>query len=492
MNHSADILLVTVNRIETKAVLEAFATATGQKAAIFDLGNQSYHELGRLNGLRVVQAQSEMGSVGLGASLITVSEAVGALRPKAVIMVGVAFGMNQDKQSIGQVLVADRIMSYEPEKAGAAAIPRGPRVDVSIKLLKHFKATEVDWERPDVPVAFGLMVSGEKLVDNLEFRRKLRELEPEAIGGEMEGAGLYAACQNSKVDWILVKAICDWADGHKDVNKEAFQKQAARNATALVVQALQSGKLVESQEAISTLPSSRSLAHTITITLNGRLADFTEKKKQALKTLVASLAGIKEYELRIISVVEGSIRVTLELPPRAIGHFCEQWEALWGAEGDEWAGRGEGGGLQTSSTRLKGGGGLAGGFTGLEKQQFARELRRLNVQSFETSKAHGSRVFAIQPQSWITLLNPNIRVAKYLDELKPAFPTGMITVKQPLSVKGKWGLNPQEFITTMPAAKVIGKANKIQYGPNQVARPGHNIKFSIKGSSKLKGGMPGF
>jgi nucleoside phosphorylase len=66
----------------------------------------------------------------------------------------------------------------------------------------------------------------------------LLKIEPEAIGGEMEGAGLYAAARDAKVDWILVKAICDWADGTK--NNDA-QPQAARNAAQFVLHVLQLG-----------------------------------------------------------------------------------------------------------------------------------------------------------------------------------------------------------------------------------------------------------
>jgi hypothetical protein len=55
----------------------------------------------------------------------------------------------------------------------------------------------------------------------------------------MEGAGLYVACQDQKVDWILVKAICDWADGHKAQDKDARQQTAAANAAAFVLYALQ-------------------------------------------------------------------------------------------------------------------------------------------------------------------------------------------------------------------------------------------------------------
>ncbi|MFB3154300.1 MAG: NB-ARC domain-containing protein, partial [Candidatus Acidiferrales bacterium] len=66
-----------------------------------------------------------------------------------------------------------------------------------------------------------------------------RGFEPEAIGGEMEGAGLYVSCHDENVDWILVKAICDWADGHKAEDKKARQQTAAHNAASFVLHALQ-------------------------------------------------------------------------------------------------------------------------------------------------------------------------------------------------------------------------------------------------------------
>jgi hypothetical protein len=54
----------------------------------------------------------------------------------------------------------------------------------------------------------------------------------------MEGAGLYAAARDAKVDWILVKAICDWADGNKGADKDARQATAARNAAQFVLHTL--------------------------------------------------------------------------------------------------------------------------------------------------------------------------------------------------------------------------------------------------------------
>jgi nucleoside phosphorylase len=54
---------------------------------------------------------------------------------------------------------------------------------------------------------------------------------PTAKGGEMEGAGLYAACQDKGVEWILIKSICDFADGYKVSGKR--EKQALAIETAL-------------------------------------------------------------------------------------------------------------------------------------------------------------------------------------------------------------------------------------------------------------------
>jgi nucleoside phosphorylase len=66
------------------------------------------------------------------------------------------------------------------------------------------------------------------------FQRTLRELSPEAIGGEMDAGCSYAASHEHEVDWILVKAICDFADGHKSKRKEENQALAAANAAAYV------------------------------------------------------------------------------------------------------------------------------------------------------------------------------------------------------------------------------------------------------------------
>ncbi|HKR01886.1 MAG TPA: NB-ARC domain-containing protein, partial [Pyrinomonadaceae bacterium] len=239
---SANVLIVTVTEIESEAVFRTFQEATGQKPKLESIGGRVYHNLGVINGAQIFMVQSEMGAGGLGAAQQTVDKGIAALLPSAVIMVGIAFGVNHEKQNIGDILVSKQLMMYGPHKVGTQEgerriIPRGARVDASPLLLSHFRNAKLYWEGQSVH--FGLILSGETLVDNLEFRQELLRLEPEAVGGEMEGAGLYVSCQDSNIDWILVKAICDWGDGHKAQDKEERQQKAARNAASFVLHVLQ-------------------------------------------------------------------------------------------------------------------------------------------------------------------------------------------------------------------------------------------------------------
>ncbi len=248
MNSIADVLIVTVTKIESRAVIDVFQGISGQMPEPISIGDRMYHNLGMINGARVFITQSEMGAGGLGSSLLTVHKGIAALSPIAVVMVGIAFGVNPEKQSIGDVLVSRQILEYEPQRVGTekgilSRIPRGDRPHASPWLIDRFRNADLYRDKPSYKVHFGLILSGEKLVDNLEFRQQLCELEPEAIGGEMEGAGLYVACQDAKVDWILVKSICDWADGHKDKNKDNQQQLAAHNAASFVLQVLQHAPL---------------------------------------------------------------------------------------------------------------------------------------------------------------------------------------------------------------------------------------------------------
>ena len=240
----ADVLIVTVTDIEAQAVLKAFP---GIELCHF--GDQAYHNLGVVKDARVFMVQSEMGSGGQSGTILTIQEAIDILHPSAVVMVGIAFGIDEKKQLPGDILISKQIQPYDLQKIGTdrrgkvTITLRGDRPSASPKMLSVFRGAANYWQAPP-KIHFGLILSGDKLVANQAFRDQLIGLSPEAIGGEMEGAGLYASAQRKKVDWILVKAICDWADGGKN---DAYQQLAAENAVRFLVHVLEKGGFAASK-----------------------------------------------------------------------------------------------------------------------------------------------------------------------------------------------------------------------------------------------------
>jgi nucleoside phosphorylase len=242
-----DVLLVTATPVEFAALRQVAIEEMGGQLQRRHATHKVYYYLGTFGGATTWAVESEMGSGGPGGSHFTVTESIRDLAPRAIIMVGIAFGLKPHQQKIGDILVSHQLVSYELQRVGTASdgqtliLPRGDRTTAATWLLGRFKDGAHDWR--GAQPHFGLLLSGEKLIDNPAFLEQLRRLEPEAIGGEMEGAGLYAAAHDYGHDWIVVKAICDWGDGHKSAHKEANQQLAALNAARFVFHVLGLGGL---------------------------------------------------------------------------------------------------------------------------------------------------------------------------------------------------------------------------------------------------------
>ena len=232
-----DVVVVTVNAHETRAVHDAFFRATGAEGVPVPLEGRVYHNLGAVGGTTVYHAISEMGSGGPGGMHQAVDKAIRALDPSAVIAVGIAFGVSDQDQAIGDILVSKQIQAYDLQRVGDKIVTRGDKPHAAPRLINHFESfSQVKWK--GARVRTGLILSGEKLIDNKDYRDQLVGLGSDAVGGEMEGTGLYVASADHKVDWIVIKAICDWADGRKGVRKAQRQKKAAGNAAQFLVESL--------------------------------------------------------------------------------------------------------------------------------------------------------------------------------------------------------------------------------------------------------------
>lgn len=232
MEERKTIAIVAVTAVEMKSIINAIK-AKEKSIYINEIVTNDlvYHEvLGYSE--RIVIIQSGMGMTGINSIINQLHKVIEKLSPHMILMVGIAFGAKPDKQHIGDILVSNQVWNYEPCKIeGQRRIPRGDKVTASSNLLQLYNSTQLDFE---IPVHFGLMASGEKLVNSPDEIENLRNLEPEIIGGDMEAAGVASVCNEKKLDWIVIKAICDWGKDKKD----DYQQTAADNASRFLVDGL--------------------------------------------------------------------------------------------------------------------------------------------------------------------------------------------------------------------------------------------------------------
>jgi len=229
------VLILTVNEEEHKAFLAELSHQNVSYTPVSRKSNVYFQAIYKNYTLMVLKCMP--GSVGAASSTLSVQEAISDFNPAAVIACGVAFGCKPDKEKLGDIMVSKQVWQYDPrKKVGESNISRGDKVTASPILLQRFSSAIASWEEknPDISVHVGLIASGEVLVNSRNFLKELKQSEPEIIGGEMEGSGVLSAAERENCNWIVVKAICDWAMNKKD----DYQSQAAENAARYVLYVL--------------------------------------------------------------------------------------------------------------------------------------------------------------------------------------------------------------------------------------------------------------
>jgi nucleoside phosphorylase len=233
------ILIVAVTKMEVQAIRDVFSVVIPWTP--HEINKKTYYDLGVHCGTPIFMVQCEMGIATPGGALLTIRKAIQDLNPQAVIMYGVAYGLRPNEQQLGDILISKQIEYYEPQKVVAQGqISQGDRVTVSEHLLDRFRAADNDWD--STRTQFGLILSGEKQGNDPDFGDRLIKAAPGAIGVETEGAGLYTAARETKVDWIIVKSICNWANGEKD--DDAQVSSAANNAAQFILHTLHPGERI--------------------------------------------------------------------------------------------------------------------------------------------------------------------------------------------------------------------------------------------------------
>ncbi len=173
--------------------------------------------------------------MGICDTIITINHYCKYMQIDYVFMLGVCAGISS-KVNLKDVILANKVIAYEKQKITESRffkkIQRIQRADIyNPGNLYRSISSLVLKEEFNFKVYKGMVLSGEKLLNSSRVKKELLKCYPEAIGLDMEGTGLGAACLNIGVkDWIFIKGISD--RGSKKKGSEN-QDEAMKNVLTL-------------------------------------------------------------------------------------------------------------------------------------------------------------------------------------------------------------------------------------------------------------------
>jgi WD40 repeat protein/nucleoside phosphorylase len=245
-------LLITCNKHERDAVDRVFGPCVG----ITEGGTQCYIKYPKCGNYNILMRYIDRN---VGEKQGQVSAALTAERAlrdfensdfssqtRVVIGVGIAAGLKECEQKLGDVLIATQSQDLELQRLNPnrKIEYRGDCTKASEKFLQSYSAVTNIKKYPFSTYA-GLIVCASKLLDNKSIKNKIIKKYPDAIGYEMESHGLASATSAHSREFFMIKGICDWGEGiaTEDSIKDELQITAARNAALLLRDILDPGNV---------------------------------------------------------------------------------------------------------------------------------------------------------------------------------------------------------------------------------------------------------
>lgn len=209
---------------------------------------------GKLDGQSVAIAESGVGKV---ASAAIATMIAGALRCRALVVCGVAGGIDP-ALAIGDVVIADRLVQHDYGHLTDTGIrhfrPGVPPIgdardriafDLPGELTMRLAAAVKDIVLPPLPtdlgappnarprIAFGPIVSGDQFINSEAVRERLRR-DHAALAVEMEGAAVAQAAELLGIPCVVIRSLSDLAGAESHLDFPRFLRAVAPSAARVV------------------------------------------------------------------------------------------------------------------------------------------------------------------------------------------------------------------------------------------------------------------
>jgi len=239
-----DVCIVCATAEEAQAVLDM---ATQHWQATFEARSSLRHQY-EYRHTTIQNKQGELltllvswlprnGSQEMGLHL---SDVLGEYRPRFVAMTGICTG-DSTKVQLGDLVVAERVIPYEAGKritdeGGRTPHPYDTEADSLDVTIAPFLGPFKDWQPlvarlrgprggRQVHCHIAPIASGNAVRSDKPFKEVQAPMRG-AVAIDMEAAGFSQVLRNQPdIDWLIVKGVSTYADGHKD---DSYRQYAAR------------------------------------------------------------------------------------------------------------------------------------------------------------------------------------------------------------------------------------------------------------------------
>ncbi|MEY2873223.1 MAG: hypothetical protein RLZZ373_594 [Pseudomonadota bacterium] len=216
--------------------------AQAQAVEVQTHAGRRFH-IGTLHGTPVVLVLCGIGKV---AAAMTTTLLAERFAPQCLVFTGVAGGLG-DGVRVGDVVVAESLLQHDMD-----ASPLFPRFEVPLTGRSRFdadpaltaalaEAAQALGLGATAPTLHrGLVISGDRFVSAAAECAALRQVLPDALAVEMEGAALAQVCHDLGLPFAVLRTISDRADDSAHVDFTQFIQVAAQASAAIVGRWLQS------------------------------------------------------------------------------------------------------------------------------------------------------------------------------------------------------------------------------------------------------------
>ncbi|WP_294183041.1 hypothetical protein [uncultured Sphingobacterium sp.] len=236
------LTVVTATPLETNNLHNSLSPISNNEKIIrFYRGNGTYY-IGKIGEYLILHTQcSTMGAITRSGSIITIKDIISSFSPKAIIMIGIGFGIDERSQNIGDILISESVVSYDHKKVDfdSKVTYRAPELTANKTLLNRLQSLENQCRDKELNLIFTTLLSGETLINCQSQRDLILADFQKSKGGDMEAYGLASAC-DPDLPWVIIKGISDFADGKKDYDKTERQTTAVNAAIKVLLELLSS------------------------------------------------------------------------------------------------------------------------------------------------------------------------------------------------------------------------------------------------------------